>query len=199
MLLRGTTPLKLFGRPQLVRLTVPIVTSPDVAPSGSQTGLGDVNLFDTFLFKAYYIPLGLGVGKVWAAPKRTVNVFVEPQWTVAHKGDGTEVPAIRLAQLPVPAPSGRALAEGLGPADSEQRRVQVLDIDAPLRDRECIRRSGNPLANVGVRLVRVERRVEVGGKHGVLLDVHVALFPPQCPHGVRGVASAAIRGHERRG
>ena len=42
MLLRGTMPLELFGRPQLLRLRVPIVTSPDVPPGGSQTGLADL-------------------------------------------------------------------------------------------------------------------------------------------------------------
>ena len=127
MLLSGTMPHKLFGRPQLLRLTIPVVTSPDVRPNGSQTGLGDLNIFDTFLFKnnlqlqplvirnfpkgwyarstalwtwdleqdTYYIPLGLGVWKVWAgASKKTVNVFAEPQWTVAHKGDG--VPKFQL-------------------------------------------------------------------------------------------------------
>jgi hypothetical protein len=190
LLLRGTMPHKLFGRPQLLRLTIPVATSPDLPPDGRQTGLGDLNIFDTFLFKAgklevgigpqltiptathdetgtgkwqaglavpvvapqtwgivgtlvtwqtsfagdddrrrqnnlqfqplvirnfskgwyarstalwtwdleqdtYYIPLGLGVGKVWAAAsKKTVNVFAEPQWTVAHKGDG--VPKFQL-------------------------------------------------------------------------------------------------------
>jgi hypothetical protein len=36
----------------------------------------------------YAIPIGLGVGKVIKREKSVVNVFVEPQWTVAHEGDG---------------------------------------------------------------------------------------------------------------
>src|SRR5262249_45107898 len=47
-----------------------------------------------FELDTYYIPVGLGVGKVWASPKQTVNVFAERQWTVAHKGDG--VPKLQL-------------------------------------------------------------------------------------------------------
>jgi hypothetical protein len=36
----------------------------------------------------YAIPFGLGVGKVWALTNETtVNVFLEPQYTVAHEGD----------------------------------------------------------------------------------------------------------------
>ena len=35
----------------------------------------------------YYIPLGLGVGKVWkTVDGATLNLFVEPQGTVAHEG-----------------------------------------------------------------------------------------------------------------
>lgn len=36
----------------------------------------------------YYIPVGLGAGRAWRADKNIFNLFVEPQWTVAHKGDG---------------------------------------------------------------------------------------------------------------
>ena len=37
----------------------------------------------------YSISLGAGVGKVWLlADGATVNLSVEPQWTVAHDGDG---------------------------------------------------------------------------------------------------------------
>ncbi|NML44281.1 hypothetical protein HHL11_11005 [Ramlibacter sp. G-1-2-2] len=182
-LLRGTLPHKLFGMPQLLRATLPITTTPDVPPSGRKTGVGDLNLFDLFLFKegrmevgigpqftiptasrdetgtgkwqaglagtviapqrwgllgglvtwqhsfagdearptqnnlqaqpffiynlpqgwylrstatwnfdlqrdTYSIPLGAGLGWVWKAGKTTMNLFAEPQWTVAHDGDG---------------------------------------------------------------------------------------------------------------
>jgi len=36
----------------------------------------------------YYIPVGAGAGKVWKSGTTTLNAFVEPQWTVAHEGDG---------------------------------------------------------------------------------------------------------------
>jgi len=60
-LYRATVPFRLFGLPQLARLTVPVVTSPDEPnPPGSTTGFGDINLLDIFLFRAG--PLELGVG-----------------------------------------------------------------------------------------------------------------------------------------
>jgi hypothetical protein len=34
------------------------------------------------------IPIGIGAGKVWKAGTTIMNLFVEPQWTVAHDGDG---------------------------------------------------------------------------------------------------------------
>jgi hypothetical protein len=40
----------------------------------------------------YYIPLGLGVGKVWeTVDGATFNLFVEPQGTVAHDGVAPKV------------------------------------------------------------------------------------------------------------
>ena len=37
----------------------------------------------------YVIPVGAGLGKVWArSDGSTVNVFAEPQWTIAHHGAG---------------------------------------------------------------------------------------------------------------
>jgi hypothetical protein len=36
----------------------------------------------------YYIPLGIGGGKVWKAGTTILNAFIEPQWTVAHDGGG---------------------------------------------------------------------------------------------------------------
>jgi len=35
------------------------------------------------------IPIGAGIGTVWLAKGgTTINLFVEPQWTVAHEGAG---------------------------------------------------------------------------------------------------------------
>ncbi|AMO21784.1 hypothetical protein GCM10027034_00950 [Ramlibacter solisilvae] len=183
LLLRGTVPHKLFGLPQILRATMPVVTTADLPPAGRHTGAGDLNLFDLFLFKQghvelglgpqltlptasrdemgtgkwqaglagvviapqpwgmtgglvtwqhsfagdddrpttnslqvqpffiynlpqglylrstatmsfnlrngdYAVPLGLGAGKVWKSGNTTLNLFAEPQWTVAHEGDG---------------------------------------------------------------------------------------------------------------
>lgn len=183
-LLRGTLPHKLLGHPQILRATLPIVTSPDLPPDGRHTDAGDLNLFDVFLFKkghveigigpqltaptagrdetgtgkwqgglatmliapqpwgllgslvtwqqsfagdddrrdqnnlqaqpfiirnlpngwylrssatmtwdlqegTYYLPIGAGAGKIWKVGGTSLNLFAEPQWTVAHDGDGT--------------------------------------------------------------------------------------------------------------
>jgi hypothetical protein len=182
-LLRGATPHKLFGKPMLLRATLPIVTTPDLPPLGAKTDVGDLNLFDLVLMRAgklelglgpqltlptagrdetgtgkwqaglallamsprhwgilgglvtwqhsfagdgerrtqnnlqaqplvifnlpkgwylrstatwtwdlhegtYYLPIGAGAGKVWKPAATSWNIFVEPQWTVAHDGDG---------------------------------------------------------------------------------------------------------------
>ena len=34
----------------------------------------------------YYIPLGLGAGKATKVGRNIYNLFIEPQWTVAHGG-----------------------------------------------------------------------------------------------------------------
>jgi hypothetical protein len=189
LLLRGTLPHKLFGMPQLLRATMPVVTTADVPPAGRKTGAGDLNFFNLFLFKeggvelgigpqltiptasrdemgtgkwqaglagtviapqkwgllgglltwqhsfagdddratqdnlqaqpfvmynlpqgwylrstatwtadlkrgTYFIPVGLGAGKVWKSGTATLNLFAEPQWTVAH--DGVGVPKFQL-------------------------------------------------------------------------------------------------------
>lgn len=36
----------------------------------------------------YSIPIGLGIGKIWKVGRETYNLFIEPQWTVAHDGVG---------------------------------------------------------------------------------------------------------------
>jgi hypothetical protein len=182
-LLRGVLPHKLFDKPQLLRATLPIVTTPDLSPTGQKTDLGDLNMFDIVLTQSggfelgigpqltiptagrdetgtgkwqgglaallvspkpwgligglvtwqhsfagmsdrrtqnnlqaqpflmfnlpkawylrstatwtwdlhegtYYLPIGAGIGKVWKLTAATCNFFVEPQWTVAHDGDG---------------------------------------------------------------------------------------------------------------
>src|SRR5262245_42227244 len=60
LLVRGALPHKAFGLPQITRLTLPFVTSPDLPPDGSHTDLGDLNVFDVFIFKKGGVELGIG-------------------------------------------------------------------------------------------------------------------------------------------
>jgi len=60
LLLRSAIPHKLFGHPQLLRATLPVVTSPDLPPSGNHTDIGDLNLFDVFLFRKGALEFGFG-------------------------------------------------------------------------------------------------------------------------------------------
>lgn len=59
-LLRGTVPHKLFGRTQVLRATLPVVTTPDLPPAGRHTAAGDLNLMDLVLFKEGHVELGIG-------------------------------------------------------------------------------------------------------------------------------------------
>jgi len=81
LLLRSVVPHKTFGRPQLVRATLPIVTSPDLPAADSDTALGDLNLFDIFLFKAGKAgKVELGVGPLLAIPTATLDETGTGKW-----------------------------------------------------------------------------------------------------------------------
>ncbi|MFZ4284993.1 hypothetical protein [Variovorax sp. HJSM1_2] len=61
LLFRGTLPHKLFGMPQILRATMPMVTTADTPLAGGRyTGAGDLNLFDVFHFKAGGVEVGVG-------------------------------------------------------------------------------------------------------------------------------------------
>jgi hypothetical protein len=57
-LLRGVLPMDPFGLPQLLRVTLPIVTSP--APGGHASGLGDFSVYDLFILPIKGITVSLG-------------------------------------------------------------------------------------------------------------------------------------------
>jgi hypothetical protein len=59
VLLRATVPHKLFGKGQIFRATLPVVTAPDPT-GGGKTGVGDLNLLDIVPFLAGGIELGIG-------------------------------------------------------------------------------------------------------------------------------------------
>lgn len=54
---------------------------------GWYTGGAPIWTYD-FSTDNYNVPLGLRLGKVVQFGKTTANFFVEPQWSVAHRGDG---------------------------------------------------------------------------------------------------------------
>ena len=55
----------------------------------------------------YAIPLGLGAGKVWELPdETTVNVFVEPQYTVAYEGEVPQWQVVAGFNVQLPASGG---------------------------------------------------------------------------------------------
>ncbi len=59
VLFRGVLPHRLLGLPQILRGTMPLVTSPD-EPSGSVTGSGDLNLYNLFIVETGGFDLGFG-------------------------------------------------------------------------------------------------------------------------------------------
>lgn len=76
-LLRGVVPHKLFDLPQIMRITAPLQTSPDV-PGGSVTGLGDVSIFDIFLTNLSGVEVGIGPQLVF--PTATDNKLGAGKW-----------------------------------------------------------------------------------------------------------------------
>jgi len=73
LLLRGVVPHRLFGWPQIIRATIPIATSMQ-----EETGLGDINVFDLFLFKAG--PVALGAGPEMTFPSANDDAFGTGKW-----------------------------------------------------------------------------------------------------------------------
>lgn len=59
LLFRGVIPFKAFGRGQLFRFTLPVVSAPQF-PSGRDVGLGDLTVMDIIPFKRGAMEYGLG-------------------------------------------------------------------------------------------------------------------------------------------
>jgi hypothetical protein len=151
-LMRGVLPLGPVGPvpvPQLIRGTVPISTRPD--PSGGYTtGLGDINVFDIFLFKGPGVQLGagplltiptatadeLGAGK-WQAGLAGVVIDPSParilgglvQWQASFAGDGDRADVNTLTAQPfviVNLPQGwYARSTGIWTWDLEEGRYYI--------------------------------------------------------------------------
>jgi hypothetical protein len=82
-LLRGLIPSDLFGVPQLIRFTLPIATS-STFPSGSDTGLGDLTLFDLVVFRAKGAIFG--AGPLLVAPIASSRSLGTGQWQAGGAG-----------------------------------------------------------------------------------------------------------------
>jgi hypothetical protein len=76
-LLRGLVPSDAFGVPQLIRFTLPVATTPTF-PSGSDTGLGDLTLFDLVVIPKKSVVFG--VGPLLVAPTATSRNTGAGKW-----------------------------------------------------------------------------------------------------------------------
>jgi len=82
-LLRGVMPHKLFDEPQILRATLPVVTSPEVT-GNNVTGLGDLNLFDLVLEKAG--PVAIGFGPQLTIPTASNDALGTGKWQAGLAG-----------------------------------------------------------------------------------------------------------------
>ncbi len=82
-LLRGLVPSDAFGVPQLIRFTLPVVTSP-AFPSGTDTGLGDFALFDLVMIPSK--PVAFGIGPLLVAPTASSRSLGAGKWQAGLAG-----------------------------------------------------------------------------------------------------------------
>ena len=78
LFLRGAVPFKLFGEQQLTRVTLPVLSDP-TTPSGSATGVGDVQFINVTLKP---IPGfgAVGVGPLFSFPTASSKVLGSGKW-----------------------------------------------------------------------------------------------------------------------
>ncbi|WP_158931027.1 hypothetical protein [Acidisphaera sp. S103] len=82
-LLRGLVPADPFGVPQLIRFTLPVATNPGF-PNGTNTGLGDLTLFDLVVIPVK--PVLFGVGPLLVAPTATNKNTGAGKWQAGVAG-----------------------------------------------------------------------------------------------------------------
>lgn len=83
LLFRGLMPFKVLGVPQLFRFTLPVVTSPTF-PNGSDTGFGDLTIFDLIPFASK--PVELAAGPLFVAPLGDNPVLGSGKWQAGAAG-----------------------------------------------------------------------------------------------------------------
>jgi hypothetical protein len=90
LLLRGVLPHKLGGLPQIVRYTLPVVTTPN-GNRGEATGLGDLNLFDLAIFPLKSARMVVAVGPQFTFPTASETLTGTGKWQA-----GTVAAAVAL-------------------------------------------------------------------------------------------------------
>jgi len=78
-LMRDVLPHKLGGLPQIIRFTLPVVTTPN-GKGGEATGLGDLNLFDLAIFPLKKARMALGFGPQFTFPTATETLTGTGNW-----------------------------------------------------------------------------------------------------------------------
>ena len=78
-LLRGVVPHNLGGLRQIVRFTLPTVTTPN-GKGGMATGLGDLNLFDLAIFPVKKARIALGFGPQFTFPTASETLTGSGKW-----------------------------------------------------------------------------------------------------------------------
>src|SRR3546814_4622219 len=82
-LFRGLLPHMTLGKPQLLRFTLPVSTTPPF-PTGSKTGVGDLLLMDLVMFPGKSVSLGVGPVVVAATPSSAR--FGAGKWQLGASG-----------------------------------------------------------------------------------------------------------------
>jgi hypothetical protein len=84
-LLRGVLPHKLGGLPQIIRFTLPVVTTPN-GYGGETTGLGDLNLFDLAIFPVKSARIVVGFGPQFTFPTASETLTGTGKWQAGVAG-----------------------------------------------------------------------------------------------------------------
>jgi hypothetical protein len=84
-LFRGVLPHKLGGIPQIVRFTLPTVTTPN-GTGGDATGLGDLNFFDLGIFPIKAARMAVGFGPQFTFPTASETLTGTGKWQAGVAG-----------------------------------------------------------------------------------------------------------------
>jgi hypothetical protein len=84
-LLRGVLPHKLGGLPQIIRFTLPVVTTPN-QQGGEATGLGDLNFFDLAIVPLKSARMAVGFGPQFTFPTASEMLTGTGKWQAGVAG-----------------------------------------------------------------------------------------------------------------